>query len=234
MAFSYEYPRANLAVDIVVFGYQPEIEGLHSLSLLLIQRGLEPFRGQWALPGGFVHIDEDLEQAARRELKEEAGLDNIFLEQLYTFGRVDRDPRERVVSCAYYALVEQSKFKPKAATDAADAKWYPLRKLPKLAFDHAEIVKTADERLRNKVRYEPVGFELLPKQFTLGQLQSLYESILETELDKRNFRKKVLAYGVLKELDRKTENQPHRPSSLYSFDSAKYKSLMKKGLKFDL
>src|SRR5256885_5574951 len=156
MAFSYQYPRAALTVDCVVFGFD---EG--ELKVLLIERALEPFKGKWALPGGFVRVDETLDEAARRELEEEAGLRNVFLEQLYTFGAVDRDPRERVVSVAYYALVEPTKFKLKAATDASDAQWFPVNKLPKLAFDHADIVKAATLRLRNKVRYEPIGFELL-------------------------------------------------------------------------
>src|SRR5919108_2728491 len=142
MNFSYQYPRAALTVDCVVFGFD---EG--ELKVLLIERGLEPFKGRWALPGGFVRVDETLDEAARRELEEEAGLKNIFLEQLYTFGAVDRDPRERVVSVAYYALVKLAAHETKAATDAADAKWFPISQLPKLAFDHADIFATALARL---------------------------------------------------------------------------------------
>src|SRR6187549_982432 len=148
MAFSYQYPRAALTVDCVVFGFD---EG--ELKVLLIERGLEPFKGKWALPGGFVRVDETLEQAARRELAEEAGLKNIFLEQLYTFGAVERDPRERVVSVAYYALVKLAAHDTKAATDAADAQWFPISKVPKLAFDHAQILAAALARLKAKVRY---------------------------------------------------------------------------------
>src|SRR5437667_3092417 len=192
LPYSYQYPRAALTVDCVVFGFD---EG--ELKVLLIQRGLEPFKGRWALPGGFVHVDETLDAAARRELDEEAGLRNVFLEQLYTFGAVDRDPRERVVSVAYYALVKLSEHRAKAATDAADAEWFPISKVPKLAFDHADILATALTRLKGKVRYQPIGFELLPPKFTLSQLQHLYEAVLETELDKRNFRKKVLSFGLL-------------------------------------
>lgn len=227
----YDYPRPNLTVDIVVFGFDAEDA---ELSVLLIERGLQPYQGQWALPGGFVRIDETLEEAAARELAEEADLKNIFLEQLYTFGRVDRDPRERVVSVAYYALVERRRYRPVGGTDAADARWYQLGKTPKLAFDHGEILRVATERLRAKIRYQPIGFELLPNKFTLGQLQSLYETILERELDKRNFRKKILSYEILKELDEKTSNLPHRPSALYTFDTAKYRQLQKKGLVFEL
>src|SRR5437016_9436748 len=183
---SYQYPRAALTVDCVVFGYDAG-----ELKVLLIQRGLEPFKGKWAFPGGFVRVDETLDDAARRELAEEAGLKDVFLEQLYSFGDLDRDPRERVVSVAYYALVKLSDHRAKAATDAANAEWFPVSELPKLAFDHADIVATALARLKGKVRYQPIGFELLPALFTLSQLQHLYEAILEAPLDKRNFRKKV-------------------------------------------
>src|SRR5712691_8493954 len=187
MPHTYRYPRAALTVDCVVFGLD-EAE----LKVLLIQRALEPFKGRWALPGGFVRVDETLDEAARRELAEEAGLKDLFLEQLYTFGAVDRDPRERVVSVAYYALVKLSDHRAKAATDAANAEWFPISKVPRLAFDHADILATALSRLKGKVRYQPVGFELLPPKFTLSQLQHLYEAVLAAKLDKRNFRKKVL------------------------------------------
>src|SRR5438067_11525144 len=166
---TYQYPRAALTVDCVVFGND---EG--ELKVLLIQRALEPFKGKWALPGGFVRVDETLDELARRELAEEAGLKDVFLEQLYSFGALDRDPRERVVSVAYYALVKLSDHRAKAATDAADAEWFAISKVPKLAFDHADILKTAIERLKNKIRYQPIGFELLPAKFTLSHLQHLY------------------------------------------------------------
>ena len=192
MPHTYQYPRAALTVDCVVFGFDES-----ELKVLLIQRGLQPFKGKWAFPGGFVRVDETLDEAARRELDEETGLKSVFLEQLYTFGTVDRDPRERVVSVAYYALVKLSDHRAKAATDAASAEWFPVSKVPKLAFDHAEILATALTRLKGKVRYEPIGFELLPSKFTLSQLQHLYESALGTDLDKRNFRKKVLGFGLL-------------------------------------
>src|SRR5260221_1149349 len=148
MTHTYQYPRAALTVDCVVFGYD---EG--ELKVLLIQRGLEPFKGRWAMPGGFVRVNETLDGAGRRELHEEAGLTNVFLEQLYTFGTVDRDPRERVVSVAYYALVKLSEHEAKAATDAANARWFVVSKAPRLAFDHAEILSIALARLKAKVRY---------------------------------------------------------------------------------
>lgn len=229
MPFTYEYPRPALTVDCVVFGFD-EAE----LKILLIERGLEPFKGKWALPGGFVRVDETLENAARRELEEEAGLKQVFLEQLYTFGGINRDPRERVVSVAYYALVKLSANQTKAATDAADAQWFPISKTPKLAFDHAEILATALARLKAKVRYEPIGFELLPSNFTLSQLQHLYEAALEVELDKRNFRKKVLSYDLLIPLKEQQLAGRHRPAQLYRFNSEKYEKLKKRGFNFEL
>jgi 8-oxo-dGTP diphosphatase len=216
-------------VDCVVFGLD-EAE----LKVLLIQRGLAPFKGRWALPGGFVRVDETLDAAARRELAEEAGLKNVFLEQLYTFGAVDRDPRERVVTVAYYALVKLSDHRAVAATDAADAEWFPVSAVPKLAFDHAVILETARARLNGKVRYQPIGFELLPPKFTLSQLQHLYEAVLETQLDKRNFRKKVLGFGLLVPLKETQMIGRHRPAQLFRFDPNKYERLKKRGLLFEL
>ncbi len=229
MSYTYEYPRGALTVDCVVFGVDDD-----ELKVMLIQRGLPPFEGKWALPGGFVHVDESLEEAARRELQEETGLQNVFLEQLYTFGEVSRDPRERIVSVAYYALVKLSDHRVHAATDARDAAWFPVHDMPSLAFDHAEILQTAVERLRGKVRYQPVGFELLPRKFTLSQLQHLYEVVLERELDKRNFRKKVLSMDLLIETDEVEQDVAHRAARLYRFDEKKYKRLIKAGLNFEL
>lgn len=229
MPHTYEYPRAALTVDCVVFGLD-EAE----LKVLLIERGLEPFKGRWALPGGFVRVNETTDQAARRELEEETGLKNVFLEQLYTFGAVDRDPRERVVSVAHFALVKLSDHRALAATDAANAEWFPISKVPKLAFDHAEILAVALERLKGKVRYEPIGFELLPPKFTLSQLQHLYEAVLGTELDKRNFRKKVLGFDLLVPLKETLMTGRHRPAQLFQFDTEKYGKLKKRGFNFEL
>lgn len=229
MPHQYEYPRAALTVDCVVFGFH---EG--RLKVLLIERGLAPFKGEWALPGGFVRVDETIDEAARRELAEETGLKNVFLEQLYTFGEVKRDPRERVVSVAYYALVNQDEHPAVGATDASDAAWFPVAKLPALAFDHSEILRVALARLRGKVRYEPIGFELLPEKFTLTQLQHLYEAVLQTELDKRNFRKKILSTELLIPLKEKFSAGAHRPAQLFRFDAKKYAALKKRGFNFDL
>jgi 8-oxo-dGTP diphosphatase len=229
MPYTYEYPRAALTVDCVVFGFD-EAE----LKVLLIRRGLAPFKDKWALPGGFVRVEETVDEAARRELAEETNLKNVFLEQLYTFGEVKRDPRERVVSVAYYSLVKLAEHPATGASDAADAAWFPVAKPPGLAFDHAEILRVAAERLRGKVRYEPIGFELLPEKFTLSQLQHLYEAVLQADLDKRNFRKKILSMGLLIPLDEQVRTGAHRPAQLFRFDAKKYTALKKRGFNFEL
>ena len=229
MAFTYEYPRAALTVDCVVFGFDGS-----ALKVLLIHRGIEPFKGDWALPGGFVRPDETVDAAALRELQEETGLKQVYLEQLYTFGAVDRDPRERIISVAYFALVRRADHLPAAATDADDAAWFEAENVPLLAFDHLEILEIALERLRGKIRWQPVGFELLPKKFTLSELQALYEAILGRELDKRNFRKKLLALDLLVALEETTTAASRRPAQLFRFDQRKYQLLTRKGFIFDL
>jgi 8-oxo-dGTP diphosphatase len=229
MSHTYEYPRAALTVDCVVFGFDGG-----ELQVLLIRRGLDPFKGKWALPGGFVRVEETLDEAARRELEEETGLKNVFLEQLYSFGAVKRDPRERVVSVAYYALVKSTDHVTAASTDASDAQWFVVSKLPSLAFDHAAILDAALTRLRGKLTYQPIGFELLPQKFTLTQLQRLYESVLGAELDKRNFRKKVLGYELLIPLKETHREGAHRPAQLFRFDPVRYERLKKKGFLFEI
>jgi 8-oxo-dGTP diphosphatase len=223
----YAYARPALAVDCVVFGLDAT-----ELKVLLIQRRIEPFQHTWALPGGFVRIDETLDVAARRELAEEAGVTEVFLEQLYTFGDLDRDPRERVVTVAYYALAKLSDHRIRAATDAMGVGWFSLDELPRLAFDHRGIIERAQERLRGKVRYSPIGFELLPARFTLTQLQRLYELVLGAELDKRNFRKKILAMDLLVETDQVEQGVRHRAARLYRFDRKKYDKLARHGFSF--
>ena len=181
-----------------------------------------------------MRVNETLEEAARRELEEETGLQQVFLEQLFTFGAVDRDPRERVVSVAYYALVNLSDHKVHAATDARDAGWFGVHDVPSLAFDHSEILSMALDRLRGKLRYQPIGFELLPKKFTLSQLQHLYELVLERELDKRNFRKRVLAMDLLVETDEVERDVAHRAARLYRFDEPRYRKLVNRGFLFEI
>ena len=229
MVFQYKFPRPALTVDCAVFGLDDQ-----DLKVLLIQRDLEPFAGKWALPGGFVHEEESLEEAARRELAEETGLTRVFLEQLYTFGDPGRDPRERVVTVAYFALVNIRDHKVRASTDARNAAWFAVTDLPSLAFDHDLILETARQRLRGKLSYQPIGFELLPRKFTLSQLQRLYEIILEKPLDKRNFRRKILGMGLLQETDEIEQDVAHRAARLYSFDEAKYRRLAKQGFLFEI
>lgn len=229
MTASYQHARPALTVDMVVFAL-----GEDDLQVLLIQRKEAPFRGKWALPGGFVRSDESLEDAARRELQEETGVAGPFLEQLYTFGNLDRDPRERVVTVAYYALINPQGYVLHSSTDAENARWHSLRDLPPLAFDHANIVEMAQHRLRNKIRYQPVGFELLPERFTLSQLQHLYEQILGRSLDKRNFRKKVLNMRFILETKEREQDVPHRAARFYRFDRNQYQRLMQKGFHFEI
>lgn len=226
---TYKYPRPALTVDAVVFGLD---EG--KLKALLIRRGVPPFAGRWALPGGFVRVGESPDAAVLRELEEETGLRRVFLEQLATFGDPGRDPREHTVTIAYYALVNLAEHPPAAASDAAGAAWHPASSPPRLAFDHGRILAAALERLRGKLRYQPVGFELLPKRFPLRDLQHLYETVLEQPLDKRNFRKKILSMGILRETDEVEEDVRHRAARLYSFDRAAYGRLSGRGFNFEL
>lgn len=229
MSFTYKYAHPAVTVDCVVFGYDAA-----DLKVLLIQRRLEPFKGRWALPGGFVQINEGLEDAARRELSGETGLGELYLEQLYTFGDPQRDPRERVISVSYYALVKLTDHTPRAASDAEDAAWFPVADLPELGFDHEKIIETALRRLKAKVRYEPIGFELLPEKFTLGELQRLYETVLEQPLDKRNFRKKLLGMELLEALDEYQRDVAHRAAQFYRFNRTRYEQLRKRGFNFEL
>lgn len=229
MPRTYQFARPAVTVDIVVFALDQD-----DLQVMLIQRDLDPFVGQWALPGGFVRVDETLEAAATRELREETGLADIFLEQLYTFGELDRDPRERVITVAYYALVNLVGHSVHASSDARNAAWFPVNELPKLAFDHEQILNVALQRLRGKVRYQPIGFELLPEKFTLRQLQHLYEIILDRPLDKRNFRKKVHSMGILKATSEIETDVAHRAAQLYRFNKKAYDRLTKQGFNFEI
>ncbi|TYQ28483.1 MULTISPECIES: NUDIX hydrolase [unclassified Pseudanabaena] len=230
MSHTYEYPRPALTVDCIVFGLDMQQE----LKVMLIQRDIPPFQGKWAIPGGFVRMDETLEEAALRELQEETGIHDVFLEQLYTFGNLDRDPRDRTVTVAYYALIDLCEQQIKAATDARDANWFSIDRIPPLAFDHNEILQIAIARLRGKIRYEPIGFELLPTQFTLSQLQKLYETVLARSLDKRNFRKKILNMDLLIDTGEIEKGVSHRAAKLYQFDEDKYLQLKQNGFNFEI
>lgn len=219
----------SLTVDAVVFGYEPG----GGLAILLIKRKGAPFKGRWALPGGFVKKDESLEDAVERELSEETGIRVNYLEQLYTFGKPGRDPRNRVVSVAHYGLVKRSAFRLSASTDAEEARWFMMDGLPETAFDHAQIIEKAVERLRAKLSYEPVGFELLDEKFPFSELQKLYESIKGQTLDRRNFKKKFLSLGILEELSEKSAGKG-RPGSLFRFNRKKYFRLKEKGMVFEI
>ncbi len=229
MPYTYDHPHPAVTVDAVVFGFDES-----DLKVLLIQRNGAPFKGRWALPGGFVEPKEDLEEAARRELAEETGLARLFLEQLYTFGAPKRDPRERVISVAYYALVKLTDHAVRAASDARNVAWFPVADLPALAFDHEEIVDVALKRLKGKIRYEPIGFELLPEKFPLSELQRLYETVLEQPLDKRNFRKKIQGMGLLQDTHEIQQDVAHRAARLFRFDKTTYQRLRKRGFNFEL
>ncbi len=227
-------PNIRVSVDAVVFGYDSK-EGL---SVLLIKRKVAPFKGEWALPGGLVKEDESLETAVHRELEEETGITVNYLEQLYTFGTPGRDPRNRVVTVAYYGLVRQSEFDVYAATDAADAKWFHIDDTPKLAFDHEQILAAATKRLRGKLSYEPIGFELLDEKFRFSDLYHLYQTIYnptgEKKIDRRNFKKKFLQLGILEELPEKVSEGRGRPGALFKFDKEKYFALKERGMLFQV
>ncbi len=203
--------RPAVTVDVVIFNLAD-----NELKVLLVRRAHPPFQGKWAIPGGFVHIDESLETAARRELEEETAVREVYLEQLYTFGAPGRDPRGRVITVAYFALLPGA-VPTRAGDDAAEAAWYSAYALPELAFDHAEILKYALQRLRYKLEYTAVGFELLPNEFTLTELQQAYESVLGEKLDKRNFRRRILEAGLLAETRRYRAEGQGRPAQLYHY-----------------
>jgi len=206
-----DYPRPAVTVDVVIFTLR---EG--DLQVLLVRRKAPPFQGMWAIPGGFIRLDESLEEAALRELEEETGVRDVYLEQLYTFGDPDRDPRGRVITVAYFALVPADAVCPRAGDDAAEARWWSMYDLPPLAFDHEKILAYALQRLRYKLEYTAVGFELLPETFTLSELQAAYEVILGEKLDKRNFRRKILSAGILEETGGYRTGEG-RPAKLYRF-----------------
>ena len=202
MSYTYQYPHPAVATDCVVFGFDGK-----ELHILLIERGLEPFKGMWAFPGGFMNINETAEQGAMRELCEETGLKLEYLKQFGTFTAVNRDPRERVITIAFYALARKSFVQ--GGDDAAKAQWFPIEDVPPLAFDHDYILRKATEQLKKDIHFEPIGFDLLDEQFTMPELQRLYESILGVHFDRRNFYKKMLQTGILEESEEVIEESAH-------------------------
>jgi 8-oxo-dGTP diphosphatase len=239
MSHTYTFARPVVSVDGVVFGYDPT-DKKDPLKVLLIKRGEEPYKGQWALPGGKLEVadgtssddqGEGLEEAARREIEEETGAKVTYLEQLYTFGTPGRDPRNRVISVAYFALVRTCSVE--GRDDAAEARWFPIFEARDLylAFDHTRILRMAVERLQAKVRYAPIGFGLLPKRFTMGQLHRLYEAVLQRDLDKRNFQRKISVQGILNTAGMTTQG---RPAQLYTFNRAAYTIASARGFSFEI
>jgi len=222
----------KVAVDAIVFGYSKK-EGV---SALLIKRKYPPYKDCWAIPGGFVLENESLEDAVKRELLEETGIKVSYLEQLYTFGDPDRDPRQHIVSIAYFALVKSSQFQQlKASTDAEEAQWFSIGKLPQLAFDHKKILQTAIERVRAKIRYQPIGFELLDKKFPFADLEKLYTALLDRNIDRRNFTKKILSLGLLEDTGELAAlSGAGRPSKIYQFNKKRYQQLLKDGMHFEI
>jgi len=225
--YCYKYPHPSVTTDCVIFGYDIH-EGL---SVLLVERGMDPYKGYWAFPGGFMKIDEDAETGARRELMEETGLAAGHIEQFGCFTEVNRDPRERVITIAYFALVRKTEVR--GGDDAADARWFPISAIPPLAFDHDRILRVALSRLKEKIHFEPVGFELLPEVFTMPQLQDLYESILEVKFDRRNFASKMNKIGILSQTGSRPKDAGPCVPLKYSFNKERYNEMKSKGFKLE-
>lgn len=224
--YTYDYPRPAVTTDCVIFGYDGK-----ELKVLLIERGIEPFKGCWAFPGGFLNMDEDALAGARRELKEETGLENAFIEQFHTFSEPGRDPRGRVITIAHYTLVKIQEVE--GGDDAAQARWFPIGEVPPLAFDHDRILRMAMSRLKERIHFEPVGFELLPDVFTMPQLQNLYEAILEVHFDRRNFASKMLKLGILEDTGDRPAGASSRIPVSYRFNKEKYNELKAKGFRLE-
>lgn len=223
------YPQPSVTIDCVVFGYDTV-----TLSVLLLNRKEGPFDGEWTLPGGFLRLDETLEDAANRILITKTGVANLFLEQLYTFGAIDRDPRGRVLSVAYFTLINPERFEVIVGNMTNEVRWFALNQRPHLGFDHDVVVDTAIQRLRAKVTYQPIGFELLNTRFTVGELQHLYECILQTPLDRRNFYKKIMSTGILKGTGDKRKGEKNRAPELFEFDRQRYQQLVQEGFQFKI
>ncbi|MBD5358819.1 MAG: NUDIX hydrolase [Bacteroides sp.] len=224
--YCYKYPHPAVTTDCVIFGF----DGMN-LKILLIQRGIEPYKGKWALPGGFLKPDESAEEGALRELKEETGLEYAYIEQFHTYSIPNRDPRERVITIAYLALVKLQKVK--GGDDAVNAQWFSVNEVPQLAFDHDVILRDALSRLRERIHFHPIGYDLLPDKFTLKELQTLYESVLGVHFDRRNFAKKMLHLDILTQLDETIWPTPKREAFLFQFNLEKYRELKQRGFRLE-
>ncbi|MFC0184422.1 8-oxo-dGTP diphosphatase [Pseudarcicella hirudinis] len=227
--FTYSYPHPAVTVDCIIFGFDGQ-----TLRVLLIQRAIEPFAQSWALPGAFLLENESLEECASRVLQKECNISGVYLEQLFTFGEPARDPRERVLSIAYLGLIKTSDFELIAGNNELRVAWKDLSETTNLAFDHNQILQTALTRIRGKIKYQPIGFELLDSKFTIPQLQQLYEAILGKNLDRRNFRKKLLSTKLLRQLSEKQQNVAHKAAYFYEFDRDQYLQLMQDGIYLEL
>ncbi len=224
--YCYKYPHPAVTSDCVIFGY----DGIY-IKVLLIKRGIEPYKGSWAFPGGFMNMNETAEQCARRELEEETGLKNVAVEQFYTFTDVNRDPRERVITIAHYALVRLSEVK--GGDDADKAQWFTYNEIPSLAFDHDLILRKAMNKLKERICFEPVGFELLPETFKMSELQNLYEAILDIKFDRRNFYNKMNKLGILTKVEERSKDASRRTPIMYRFNDEKYAELKSKGFRLE-
>ena len=226
LKYHYKYPHPSVTTDCVIFGFDGT-----KLRVLLVERGIEPYIGRWALPGGFLRMDECAEDGALRELQEETGLAGAYIRQFHTFTAVHRDPRERVITIAFYALVRLQEVK--GGDDAADALWFALDEEPQVAFDHDQILRKAEQALRQQIHFEPVGFELLPEEFTIKQLQNLYEAILNVHFDRRNFYNKMKRLGMLEQTDETVNPSQKKEAYLFRFNKAKYDELKQKGFRLE-
>lgn len=226
LKYHYKYPHPSVTTDCVIFGFDGT-----NLKVLFVERGIEPYKGRWALPGGFMRMDESAEEGALRELKEDTGLEGAYIKQFGTFTAPNRDPRERVITIAFYALVKLQEVK--GADDAADARWFDLDKVPSLAFDHDMILRTALNELRKQIHFEPVGFELLPEKFTIKELQNLYEAILDVNFDRRNFYNKMKRFEILDQLEERAMPTPKKEAFLFRFNAEKYQELKQKGFRLE-
>lgn len=224
--YCYKYPHPSVTTDCVIFGFDGS-----RLKVLLIERGIEPYKGMWAFPGGFLNMEESAEEGALRELQEETGLTGAYIEQFHTFTDPKRDPRERVITIAYYALVRIQDVK--GGDDAAKAQWFALDEIPQLAFDHDMILSMAQSRLRERIHFQPIGFELMPEKFTMKDLQELYEAILGVRFERSNFAKKMLHYELVEQLEETVWPTPKREARLYRFNKKNYEEFKKKGFQLE-
>ena len=224
--YCYKYPHPSVTTDCVIFGFDGA-----KLKVLLVQRGEEPFKGRWAFPGGFMKIDESAEECAMRELREETSLEIAQIRQFHTFTSPQRDTRERVITIAFYALAKTQQVK--GGDDAADAKWFALDEVPQLAFDHDQILRKAEQTLHQQIHFEPIGFELLPEEFTIKELQNLYEAILDVRFDRRNFYNKMKRLEMLEQTDKTVNPTQKKEAFLFRFNKKKYDELKQKGFRLE-